>query len=134
MKSTIAIYLEDNPNFTTFTSLVKYSTLYQELDQIKDITVMALPNRVFQEMGPASFTQLINEERHIIKGIIAHHMIASKYRAKDLVHGARIRMMTGSEVTIYNKDGILRFNSSLVTKPDICLENGVLHIVNSMLI
>lgn len=134
MKSTIAIYLEDHPNFTTFTSLVKYSALYQELDQIRDITVMALPNHVFQEMGPSSYTRLINEDRNIIKGILAHHIIASKYRVKDLAHGARIRMMTGGEVIIHNKDGILKFNSSLVTKSDIFLENGVLHIIDSMLV
>lgn len=133
MKSTIAIYLEDHPNFTTFSSLVKYSTLYQELHQIKGITVIALPNSAFEEMGSSTFTQLLNKERHTVKGIIAHHIIANKYRAKDLIHGSRIKMMTGGEVSIYNKDGILKLNNSLVTKPDIFLENGVLHIIDSLL-
>lgn len=133
MKNTIAIYLEENPKFATFMGLVKFSALYQDLHRSKNITVMALPNEVFQGMKPGHFEKLINETRETIKVIIENHIIEDRYKARSLIHGSQLQTMNGSSVVIYNKDGILKINNSLIVKPDIRLSNGVLHILDSMI-
>ena len=132
MKNTIAIYLEENPMFATFVGLVKFSALYQDLHRSQNITVMAVPNEVFQKMNASGFAQLINETRDTIKSIIQDHIIQRKYKARNFVHGSEIQTMNGSNVIIYNKDGILKIHDSLVLKSDIRLHNGVVHILDSL--
>lgn len=132
MKNTIAVYLEENPIFATFTGLVKFSALYQDLHRSQNITVMAVPNEVFQGMGPTYFSRLINETRDTIRNIIANHIIENKYKSTAFIHGAHIATMNGNKVFIYNKDGILKINHSRVIVSDIRLSNGVIHVLDSM--
>lgn len=132
MKNTIAVYLEENPTFATFMRLVKFSALYQELHRARNITVMALPNDVFQEMEPDDYSNLINETRERIKHVIANHIIENKYKSTALIHETQIPTMNGRSVIIYNKDGIIKINNSRILIPDIRLSNGVLHILDSM--
>jgi len=113
--------------------LVKFSALYADLHGAANITVIALPNEVFHQMVPSEYTELINSNRLTIRSILTHHILANLYKTSGLLHGARIQTMSGSDVIIYHQEGILRINNSLVTKPDICLANGIVHIVDSML-
>lgn len=132
MKNTIAVYLEENPTFATFMRLVKFSALYQELHRARNITVMALPNDVFQEMEPDDYSNLINQTRERIKHVIANHIIENKYKSTALIHETQIPTMNGRSVIIYNNDGIIKINNSRILIPDIRLSNGVLHILDSM--
>lgn len=132
MRNTIAVYLEENPTFATFMRLVKFSILYEELHRARNITVMALPNDVFQEMKPNHFSTLINESRQTIKKVMANHIIENRYKSTALIHETQIQTMNGKSVIIYNKDGITKINSSRILIPDIRLSNGILHIMDSM--
>ena len=91
MKNSIAVYLEQDPNFSTFTSLVKFSALYPDLHRAANITLIAVPNEVFHEMSAGAFSQLINFNRLTIRSIITHHIIANQYNSNSLFHSAELR-------------------------------------------
>lgn len=127
------MYLEDNPLFAIFVSLAKFAGLYAEIHEATGLTIMALPNEVFQRMEVKSYSRLINLHRDAIKDVIAHHIIRSEYKSYCLPHGSYLQAMNGSDLLIYNKNGVIRINNALVTTPDIRLRNGIAHAIDTLL-
>lgn len=133
MKKTIAAYLEDNPVFATFMSLIKFSELYRTLDSTNSVTVFAPQNIAFEKLGGAGFSRLINESRSKLKRIMEYHILDGIHKSKEMIHGSRIQTLNGNDVTIYNKEGAFKINDSVVDQKDIVLQNGVLHIIDKIL-
>jgi uncharacterized surface protein with fasciclin (FAS1) repeats len=133
MKNTIATYLEGSLYYTTFMRLVKFSELYPILHEGTNLTVFALPNSAFEKMGESSFQELINRNRLTLKNALTYHIVASGYQASRLIDGARIQTLSGEVISIYHREGILKINNSLVIQPNKRLQNGVVHVIDSML-
>ncbi len=133
MKNTIATYLEESLYYTTFMRLVKFSELYRTLHETTDITVFALPNFAFEKMEPKLFQKFIDMNRGSIKDTLTYHIIGSGYQASRLLHGSQIQTLNGQSITVYHREGILKINNSLVIETNKRLQNGVLHIIDTML-
>ncbi|MBV6458309.1 MAG: hypothetical protein HONBIEJF_01436 [Fimbriimonadaceae bacterium] len=81
-------------------------------------------------------TLLKPENKEKLKAILTYHVVPGKFVAADVVslkNGSSIKTLGGKSVKIENKKGVT-VNHSKVIKTDILCGNGVIHVIDTVLI
>ena len=70
--------------------------------------------------------------------ILTYHVVAGKLAASDLTEGKKLKTVEGEQLTIKKSDGKVMIidskgNSSTVTIPNVNQSNGVIHVVDTVL-
>ncbi|NDK54843.1 fasciclin domain-containing protein [Pontibacter fetidus] len=78
----------------------------------------------------ADLKALQNEPADKIRTIMAGHLVKGNYTEKDLKDGAKLEALNGETITICRKKSTL-VNGVSISKPDIALKNGTVHIISS---
>ena len=126
-------------------SLQKYLEVYPDLvatlGASGDFTLFAPTNSAFigllQTEGFPKDITLINPD--IIKNVLAYHLVATRYEAKDITSGVSMATQSeGNEVIEVNTDGTLLTGSStsniVILQSNLKATNGVVHTTGSVLI
>ena len=66
--------------------------------------------------------------------ILTYHVILGKVKAKKAAKLDSAKTVNGSEITINPKDESLMINNALVIKADIKTSNGIIHVIDTVLI
>merc|ERR1712072_1354299 len=66
--------------------------------------------------------------------ILTYHVAAGSVHAKDLKNGESIKTVEGKDVRVHLLGKRVFINRSQVTKADIDASNGVIHIIDELLI
>ena len=67
-----------------------------------------------------------------LKKILTYHVVSGKVMAADVMKLKSAKTVEGSEVKIDTTNGV-KINSSTVTTPDVAADNGVIHIIDTVL-
>ena len=73
-----------------------------------------------------------NEKK--LAGILTHHVVAKHIMAADIAKLKEVKTVQGSEVKITVKDGKVKVNDANVTKADIMCKNGVIHVIDAVML
>lgn len=98
-------------------------------------TVFAPTEEAFEALPDdtlASLKRLENRER--LQEILNNHIIAGKLTTNDLQDGSLLKTTAGHQLTVSKRDGQIRINGALIVKPDEMSSNGVLHIIDKVLL
>ena len=66
--------------------------------------------------------------------ILTYHVVAGKVLAADVVKLSSAKTVEGSEVKITVADGKVKVDDANVVKTDIATSNGVIHVIDSVLL
>lgn len=77
--------------------------------------------------------QSILADKEKLTSILTYHVISGKVLAKDVMKIEEAKTLQGSEVKITNKNGVM-INNAKVVKTDIECSNGVIHVIDTVLI
>ena len=132
--STIVTAASGNPEFSTLVSAVTTAGLVDTLSGPGPFTVFAPNNAAFAKLPAGTLASLTPEQ---VKGILTYHVVAGEVMAADVkpgkvktVNGAEITInVTGGKVTITDAKG----NTVNVIKTDITTDNGVIHVIDGVL-
>jgi uncharacterized surface protein with fasciclin (FAS1) repeats len=122
--------------FKTLTTALKAAGLVEALQGKGPFTVFAPTDKAFAKLPKGTVATLLKpENRCKLKAVLKYHVIAGKEftsntlsnRSLKTVHGSKIR------VTTCPKTGV-RINNARVTKADIRTKNGVIHVINTVLL
>ncbi|WP_235801766.1 fasciclin domain-containing protein [Ureibacillus manganicus] len=89
----------------------------------------------------AAFDKLLNDlgvtaeellARKDLKDILLYHVVPGKVLSSDLKDGMKVKTLAGKEVTISLNP--VQVNESNVVKPDIEATNGVIHVIDAVLV
>ncbi len=61
-------------------------------------------------------------------------MVAGNVLAADLKDGQKVTTLNGQELTVAIKDGVVTINGAKVTAADLAGSNGVIHVVDAVLL
>ena len=67
-----------------------------------------------------------------LKQILTYHVVSGKVMAADVIKLKSAKTVEGSKVKIDTANGV-KINSSTVTTPDVAADNGVIHIIDTVL-
>lgn len=144
---TIAENASAAPNLTTLVAAVKAAGLVETLASPGPFTVFAPTNSAFEKLPDGTVATFVKpENKATLTKILTYHVVAGKLTAKDIVSaikagdgeatlttvaGEKITArMSGNNVVITDAKG----GQSTVTTVDVMQSNGVVHVIDSVLL
>jgi uncharacterized surface protein with fasciclin (FAS1) repeats len=131
-----------DPQLSTLVALVKQAGLAPALSNAKaDLTVFAPTNAAFaalKKADPMTFKAVATTPA-LLKKVLTYHVLGSKVEAAAAIATAKsmgtVKTLEGEKIALSLKGGKLTLNgSATVIKADIAASNGVVHIINAVLI
>lgn len=124
-----------NKNFSTLVTAVKAAGLADDLASGK-ITVFAPTNAAFAKLPKKTLASLLKpENKKQLRAILTYHVVPGKIYAKDIPHKpTRVATLNGSKVRAVRQGKRVAINSAHVTKANIKADNGVIHVIDTVLI
>jgi uncharacterized surface protein with fasciclin (FAS1) repeats len=121
--------------FSTLVAAVKAGDLVETLKGKGPFTVFAPTNEAFAALPKGTVESLLKPENkaELVK-ILTYHVVAGNVTSADVVKLKSAKTVEGSEVKITVEDGKVLINESEVTKVDITCSNGVIHVINKVLL
>jgi uncharacterized surface protein with fasciclin (FAS1) repeats len=133
-KQTIVDVAAGNPDFSTLVAAVKAAGLVDTLSSKGPFTVFAPTNAAFAKL-PAGTVEslLLPENKAKLSAILTYHVVSGKVLAADVVKLKSAKTVNGKSVTINTSKGV-KVNNANVTATDIAASNGVIHVIDTVLL
>lgn len=131
----MADIVETAVNAGTFNTLVKAveaTELLEILTSPGPYTVFAPTDEAFNNLPEGTLDTLLQDIPKL-KRIVLYHVAFGDVRAEDLMQIEEAATVEGSIVAIESGEGI-KVNDANVLKTDILTDNGVIHVIDGVLI
>ena len=123
-----------NPDFSTLVAALQAAGLVETLSAEGPFTVFAPTNEAFAKLPAGTVESLLADIPALTK-VLTYHVVAGKVLAADVVTMTSAPTLEGQEVKIAVVDGSVKLNgTSTVTATDIEASNGVIHVIDSVLL
>jgi uncharacterized surface protein with fasciclin (FAS1) repeats len=122
-----------NPQFSTLVSLVKKAGLVGTLSGKGPYTVFAPTNAAFAKVPKATLTML-GENKAMLKKVLLYHVLPGKVPASKVLKTKSAKTAEGEEVQFSVRGKSAYVNESKIVKTDIECSNGIIHVINAVLI
>lgn len=104
-------------------------------------TVFAPANSAFEKLGAKTVDGLLQRKnRDQLKQILTYHVVPDRLTADDLtrssavVRSLSVATVDGRELSISVEDGRVKVNGAEVVQADIDCSNGVIHVIDGVLL
>jgi uncharacterized surface protein with fasciclin (FAS1) repeats len=118
-------------NFTTLATALKAAGLIDTLKGKGPFTVFAPTDAAFAKIPKADLDALL-KDRAKLTAVLTYHVVAGKVMAKDVKAG-NVKTVQGQDITIATMGGVT-VNGAKVTATDIVASNGVIHVIDSVIL
>jgi uncharacterized surface protein with fasciclin (FAS1) repeats len=132
---TIVEVAAGNKDFSTLVAAVKAAGLVETLSGKGPFTVLAPTNEAFAKLPKGTVDTLLKPENKAkLIAILTYHVVPAKAMAADVVKLEKAKTVQGQEVKIVaNTEGV-KINDAKVVKTDIECKNGVIHVIDTVLL
>ncbi|MBD1852626.1 fasciclin domain-containing protein [Leptolyngbya sp. FACHB-711] len=118
-------------SFSTLVAVVKAANLVEILQGKGPFTVFPLTDEAFAKLPAGTVDKLLKDIPQL-KKILTYHVVSGKVTAADVTKLKSATTVEGSNVAIDASKGV-KVNNSTVTTPDVAADNGVIHIIDTVL-
>lgn len=132
MESTIVDVAMDDERFSTLVAAVDAAGLVETLSSEGPFTLFAPTNEAFAAL-PAGTLESLLEDTDTLTSILTYHVIAGAVPASEVTSLSSATTVQGQPVVIGSANGV-SINQASVIEADIEASNGVIHVVDSVLI
>lgn len=119
-------------SFKTLAAALQAAGLVETLKGAGPFTVFAPTDAAFTKL-PAGTVEALLKDIPKLKAILTYHVVAGKVEAKDVVKLAKATTVNGQDLAIGTGEGVT-INGSKVVKADVQASNGVIHVIDTVLI
>lgn len=130
---TIAEIAAETPDLSTLVGLVGAAGLGDELSGPGTFTVFAPTNAAFEAVGQDTLDALAADPQ-ALTAVLLYHALGTVERASDLLTQPMVTSLQGGALTITAENGEVRINGALVVMADIEASNGVVHVIDAVLL
>jgi uncharacterized surface protein with fasciclin (FAS1) repeats len=129
----------NSKDHTTLAAAVKAAGLVDTLEGKGPFTVFAPTNAAFSKLPAGTVDMLVKPENKAkLTKILTYHVVPGKLEASDLTDGKKLKTVEGEQLTVKNSGGTVMLvdakgGMSTVTIPDVNQSNGVIHVVDTVL-
>jgi uncharacterized surface protein with fasciclin (FAS1) repeats len=130
----------NSKDHTTLVAAVKAAGLVATLESKGPFTVFAPTNTAFGKLPAGTVETLVKpENKATLTKILTYHVVPGKLSASDLTDGKKLKTAEGEELTVKKADGKVMIidakgGSSTVTISNVNQSNGVIHVVDTVLL
>lgn len=119
-------------SFETLLTAAKAAGLVDALKSEGPLTVFAPTDEAFAKLPEGTIPALLNDKEKLAT-ILKYHVVSGKVTAADVVKLDSAETLAGKEVKISTEGGVM-INNAKVIKADIMTSNGVIHVIDTVLI
>lgn len=120
-------------SFNTLVTAVKAAGLVDTLKGKGPFTVFAPTDEAFAKLPAGTLDGLLkNPEK--LKQVLLYHVVAGKVTAAEVVNLKTAKTVQGSSARIAAKGGKVTIDNANVVKTDIITDNGVIHVIDSVIL
>jgi len=84
-------------------------------------------------MSPRVVLDALLKDKAKLTAVLTYHVVPGKVMAKDVKPGA-LKSVEGSPITVAATGGKVMVDGATVTKTDISADNGVIHVIDSVIV
>lgn len=122
-------------SFKTLAAALGAADLVSTLKGEGPFTVFAPTDDAFAKLPKGTVETLLKPENKAkLSSILTYHVVSGKVMAADVVKLKRAKTVQGSKVKIRVEDGKVYINDAQVTTTDIEASNGVIHVIDSVIL
>jgi transforming growth factor-beta-induced protein len=130
---TIAQIAENNTNLTMLVSLLKKANLTDVLSGPGNFTVFAPDNAAFAKVNASTLANLQNNST-ALQSLLLYHVIPTKLLKSNFTGSGTLTTVNGLSLPYSVNGTTLMVGNATVTKADINATNGVIDVINGVLI
>jgi uncharacterized surface protein with fasciclin (FAS1) repeats len=119
-------------SFNTLVAAVQAAGLVETLKGDGPFTVFAPTDEAFAKL-PAGTVEALLQDKAKLRAILTYHVVPGKVTAEDVVKITSAKTVAGESVKIDTSSGVM-INDATVVKADIMASNGVIHVIDTVLI
>ena len=122
-------------SFKTLAAALKAAGLIDTLKGPGPFTVFAPTDEAFAKLPAGTLDTLLKPENkdQLVK-ILTYHVVAGKVMAADVVKLQTAKTVEGGSLTVKAADGKVYVDNAQVVKTDIVTSNGVIHVIDSVVL
>jgi uncharacterized surface protein with fasciclin (FAS1) repeats len=131
----LVAYAADAGNLRTFVRALEAAGLTSALQAPGPLTVFAPTEEAFAKLAAGELDALL-ADREKLAGILGYHVIPRLLRSLDLrkTNGAIAATLAGPTLALRMREGRLTADRAKVVQADIATANGVLHLIDTVLV
>lgn len=131
---TIVDALVNDGNFTTLVTAVQAAGLAETLSAPGDLTVFAPTDAAFAQL-PEGTVEALLADPAALTNVLTNHVVAGRVDGDTAVWVGEAQALSGNTLNIgYGHDGVLYINDSPISVTDIHTSNGIVHVVDAVIL
>ena len=120
-------------SFKTLVAAVQAAGLVDVLKRPGPLTVLAPTDEAFAKIPKADLDALM-KDKHKLAAVLQYHVLAGNVSAADLKMMKDFGTVQGKRIQISSTGPTLKINNATVVKADIPASNGVIHVIDTVLL
>lgn len=119
-------------SFRTLVSAIEAADLEKTLAGNGPFTVFAPTDAAFAKLPEGTVDELLNNVDDLRK-VLTYHVVPGRLRASEVVNRAALPTVQGQDLRVKADDGVW-VNDARVTQADVEAENGVIHVIDAVVL
>lgn len=128
---TIAETAAATPQLSTLNRLVAEAGLAETLKSAGPFTVFAPSDEAFKAV-PAKTMQDLAANKELLKAVLTYHVIPGKVAAADVKVG-NVKTVNGANLALGKAGSFVTVEDAMVQQADVTASNGVVHVIDRVL-
>ena len=131
----ISTSISENQRLQKLNELVIASELENNLLNFESLTLFAPLDDAFAALSAKTYYGYLKEKnREKLQSLIKFHFVEAEYTSQNIKDTITTKSINGLDLEIKKVNGILYVNGAEVVESDIKFSNGVIHLINRVLI
>jgi uncharacterized surface protein with fasciclin (FAS1) repeats len=122
-----------DPNFSTLVMALKKAELVDTLKGQGPFTVFAPTNAAFSKL-PKETLDAVMADKKKLTAILTHHLVAGRLLAIDVIDRKSATMLDGRLLAVKDTPAGVKIGPATVEKINLKASNGVIHVIDTVLI
>lgn len=124
-----------NDQFSTLVSAIQAAGIADTLKDSGNLTVFAPTNDAFEALPSGTLDKLLKPENKAkLIDILTYHVVEGKVLAADVMDMDSATSLEGTELNISVDGETVMINEAKVIKADVQTSNGVIHVIDTVLL
>lgn len=133
LPATVAGAAAAQPELSTFNRLVQQADMQASLNAAGPVTVFAPSDEAFKAV-PAATLDKMSRDPEFLKAVLSQHVVPGLVKSAGIEGATTLTTAGGAKLNVSKAGEFVTVEDGLVTKADIAAGNGVVHMIDSVLL
>ena len=132
--TTVYDVVANSPDHTTLKTAIDLAGLDGTLSSAGTFTLFAPTDAAFAAVDAATLNALLADPQGLLTDVLLYHVVGSIALSSNLSNGASVSTLFGENVIVSIDGSTVMINDATVTVADIVTINGVVHVIDVVLV